>query len=164
MISYKSKTECFIKRFNCAAHQARKMAPQLILEFSEYQIFGLKPIPYSYGARISNLYWTLNKQDEYIHPFSLMLAGTRHKYHNAFEDLEHSVYGIPGMIDIFRQGTTNIPDYRDCWAFPGMLEQNAEYYRSLYFQLGRAFLHKFCNIKLEYSLPLAYKKMFQELK
>ena len=157
-ISNEQITLLFMKRFNCAAHRIRE--PSLISsDCSQTRMAGLVP------QRTTSRTWKLNPTAGFIHPFVLMLHGTPCRSTSAIRDLEH-IYTIPGSMETFRQGFSNASDFKDSW---GGLEAGREYseeyyYYSLYFNLGRVFLHKFCKVDLPRKLPATIRDIFNKLK
>lgn len=153
---FMQKTALFMSRFNCASNRIKKSNKIISCEaVTNYVIPGLRPKEHN----TKNAHW--RKADiNNVHPLAFMLAGKRCIY-DPISDLENMV-GISGSIDTFRQGFLNIPTHKDCWT--GYVESQDGYWHSLYFNLGRAFLKKFCKINLRYTLPPTYEKLFQELK
>jgi hypothetical protein len=155
-LSRQAKTELFMKRFNCSAHQITRMGKVV-----SHRVLSNFSVPGLQAANNYNPYWALDIASPLMHPISLMVSGKRRRSVMPAPDLEYYM-GIRGSMDVFRQGFANIPNNKDCWT--GYVDSQDGYWNSLYFNLGRAFLKKLFNISLPYTLPPTYQKLFQELK
>lgn len=147
-----------MKRFNCACIQIIKMDRAIASNVGATSLIGLQQL-----RPLANTFqrcWELDMSTYQIHPLSIMLNGKRRHSVTPAHDIE-SLVKIQFAMNTFTQGFANIYGYKDCWA--GHTESNNAYYQSLYFNLGRAFLKKFCSITLPYILPTTYEKLFQEL-
>lgn len=151
-------TLLFMRRFNCASNRIIKIAT-LTPDCSHSRIPGL--LAFRSGMVTS---WKLSPVAPYIHPFTFMLLGKRCKSVSPLADIE-AIYPVTSAIETFRQGFSNFPHFNDNWrGLDADMAGGERYYFSLYFNLGRAFLHKFCGIRLPYFLPPAIDTIFQSLK
>lgn len=149
-------TILFMKRFNCAANRIKNSRSLITYESTRNRITGLDTQPISRHKQ-----WTII-QLPMMHPFSGMLAGRR-RIDYPMNDLAQ-IYAIDAVIETFCQGFTNMPHFNDNWHGLESETRSDAYYYSLFFHLGRAFLQKFCNIKLIHRLPPKFDLAFKELK
>lgn len=157
-----SQIELFVKRFNCACNRIKNVH-QKELNFRELTATSLVP-GLKYNA---SYYWELDKLSATIHPIAEMLVGRKRIIRitpYAIPHLELNLFFGKSLIyQPFLQGFVNRPSYRNVWRdHPYEYKYPAP--SSLMFNLGRAFLYKFCGINLEHQLPPKFQKIFDQLR
>lgn len=139
-----------MRQFNCAAHRLQGMGKTI--DSSGNFPFG--------GIRHVNSYWEFDDKAAFYNPLALLMIGR--KTRSVFPSFDLGDH-IDLYIAPFNQGFGNKRNYQDCWANWKITNDSGSYNSSVLFNLGRAFLKKFCNITLPYELIEPFDKLFEEL-
>lgn len=138
----------FMQRFNCACKRIKKLG------YAIHTNLGLN----IHLSKAHQCYMPDARA-----PLGLLLLGHRIKKSFPHDDIEDNFKLPRSVIDCFNQGFMNASNYRDIWGGFNQKASKLAYHRSLMFNMGRAFLEKFCGIYLDHQLPSEYYDYFKKL-